>query len=540
MAGQTTYDGDQFKYGLSMQKSLKSICIVGGGTAGWMAATLLTTALRGSGIQITVVESADIATIGVGESTVPSMMDFLQACQINLKEFIQATSASFKLGIRFDDWSAPGSRYFHPFGRVGKDINGFDFYQAWLKSVADGETTRWLDHSPSAIMAEQERFMLRPPLSPYSQSQNGQPENWVLSSYAHALHLDAVQVGHYLRELAVKRGVTRIAATVNKVIVDEMAFIRTLALDNGGLVSSDFFIDCTGFTGLLIAQTLQVGYEDWSDYLPCNRAVAVQTENVGNPVPYTIATALEAGWSWKIPLQHRTGNGYVFSSRFCSDDNAVATLLNRLNGNMLNEPRIIPFVTGKRHKIWHNNCLALGLAAGFLEPLESTAIHLVYKTLVHFIKHFPDRDFDSDSEHAFNQKIDVDYQEIRDFIVLHYCTSARVDSEFWRWCQNMPVPASLAEKLALFRKRGQIEHVPGQFFTSDSWCSILEGMNIRPQKYHPLLDAFNQQSLASTLTENVRIIRETVLKMPGHHDYIQAHCPSPAQRQAFERTTVRV
>lgn len=504
-----------------MQNTLKSLCIVGGGTAGWMAASLLSAALRGSNIQITVIESPDIASIGVGESTVPSMMDFVQASQINLKEFIQATSATFKLGIRFNDWLKAGDSYFHPFGKVGKDINGFDFYQAWLKSLADGHNSRWLDYSPSAIMAEHERFMLRPQLL-----QSGQAENWVLSSYAHALHLDAVQVAHYLRELCQKRGLTRIQATVNKVIVDEKDFIRRLELDNGSTIENDFFIDCTGFKGLLIAQAMQVGYENWSYYLPCDRAVVVQTANEGKPAPYTIATAREAGWTWNIPLQHRTGNGYVYSSRFCNEEQATDTLLKSLSGKLLNEPKIIPFNTGKRKKIWHNNCLALGLAGGFLEPLESTAIHLVYKTLVHFIKNFPDRDFDADAEQSFNRLIDADYEEIRDFIILHYCSSDRDDSEFWRWCKTMPVPESLREKIRLFHQRGQLEHTQGQFFTSDSWCSILEGMKIRPQKYHPLLDAFSREDLAATLNKNVQTIRDTVMLMPKHHDYIQAHCPA--------------
>lgn len=500
-----------------MQKTLKSICIVGGGTAGWMAATLLSTALRGSNIKITVVESPDIATIGVGESTVPSMMDFLQASQINLKEFIQATSATFKLGIRFDDWLTTGESYFHPFGKVGKDINGFDFYQAWLKSLADGQTTRWVDHSPNAIMAEAERFMLPP----------HQTQNWVLASYAHAFHLDAIKVARYLRDLCHKRGVTRIEATVKNVILDKKEFVRCIELENGSTINSDFFIDCTGFTGLLIEKSLKVGYEDWSHYLPCDRAITVQTELINNPVPFTIATAEEAGWSWKIPLQHRTGNGYVFSSQFCRDDNALNTLIKSVSGEMLHEPRVIPFVTGKRKKVWHKNCLALGLAAGFLEPLESTAIHLVYKTLVHFIKHFPDSDFDAHTEQTFNQKIDFDYQEVRDFIILHYCTSGRSDSDFWRWCQTMPVPESLQEKIRLFRQRGQLEHTPEQLFTSDSWCSILEGMKIRPQKYHPLLDAFSSRDLANTLTENVKNIRSTVIEMPSHYDYIQANCRAP-------------
>lgn len=498
-----------------MQKNnLNSICIVGGGTAGWMAASLLSSALQGSRIKITVIESPDIVTIGVGESTVPSIMEFLRVCQINLKEFVEATSATFKLGIRFDDWLKPGEQFFHPFGAVGKKIHGFDFYQAWLKTSADEHATRWIDHSPSAIMAEQQRFMLRSP----------QQQDWVLRNYAYALHLDAILVARYLREFSVGRGVERIEATVNEVVVDERQFITALTLNNGTTLTSDFFIDCTGFKGLLIGEALKIGYEDWIHYLPCNRAVAVQTENTGDLPPFTIATARAAGWTWKIPLQHRTGNGYVFSSQYCSDDEAVDTLLKVVDGRLLNEPRVIPFTTGRRKKIWHNNCLALGLASGFLEPLESTAIHLIYKTLIRFISYFPDRDFEPHIEQTFNQKINSDYQEIRDFIILHYCTSGRDDTEFWRWCQTMPVPDSLCEKIRLFRERGQIDHNPEQFFSGDSWCSILEGMKIRPKKYHPLMDAFDSQYLAKLLQESMQNIYKTVVQMPTHSDYILQHC----------------
>ncbi len=500
-----------------MQKNtLNSICIVGGGTAGWMAASLLSSALQGSRINITVIESPDIATIGVGESTVPSIMDFLRVCQINLKEFVEATSATFKLGIRFDDWLKPGEQFFHPFGAVGQSIHGFEFYQAWLKTCADGNRTRWVDHSPCAVMAENRRFMLRPP----------QHQNWVLRSYAHALHLDAILAARYLRDLSLARGVERIEATVMNVVVDERQFISALELTGGDTITSDFFIDCTGFKGILIEEALKVGYEDWTDYLPCNRAIAVQTTNTGEPSPFTQAKARDAGWTWKIPLQHRTGNGYVYSSQYCSDDKAIDTLLGAVDGELLSDPRVIPFTTGRRKKIWHNNCLALGLASGFLEPLESTAIHLVYKTLVHFIRYFPDLDFESHTEQAFNQKINADYQEIRDFIILHYCTTQRDDTDFWRWCQSMPVPDSLQEKIRLFRERGQIDHLPGEFFTSDSWCSILEGMSVRPKKYHPLMDAFDSQMLARTLQETAQNVYQTVMQMPNHYDYIQQHCPA--------------
>ena len=500
-----------------MQKNtLNSICIVGGGTAGWMAASLLSSALQGSRINITVIESPDIATIGVGESTVPSIMDFLRVCQINRKEFVESTSATFKLGIRFDDWLKPGEQFFHPFGTVGQSIHGFEFYQAWLKTCADGNRTRWVDHSPCAVMAENRRFMLRPP----------QHQNWVLRSYAHALHLDAILAARYLRDLSLARGVERIEATVMNVVVDERQFISALELTGGDTITSDFFIDCTGFKGILIEEALKVGYEDWTDYLPCNRAIAVQTTNTGEPSPFTQAKARDAGWTWKIPLQHRTGNGYVYSSQYCSDDKAIDTLLGAVDGELLSDPRVIPFTTGRRKKIWHNNCLALGLASGFLEPLESTAIHLVYKTLVHFIRYFPDLDFESHTEQAFNQKINADYQEIRDFIILHYCTTQRDDTDFWRWCQSMPVPDSLQEKIRLFRERGQIDHLPGEFFTSDSWCSILEGMSVRPKKYHPLMDAFDSQMLARTLQETAQNVYQTVMQMPNHYDYIQQHCPA--------------
>jgi tryptophan halogenase len=496
-----------------MQNNLSSICIVGGGTAGWMAASLLSSALKGSDLQITVIESPDIATIGVGESTVPSIMDFLSVCRINPKEFIEATAGSFKLGIRFDNWLKPSHQYFHPFGKVGHQINGYEFYQAWIKTLSDGYITRWVDHSPSAVMAENHRFMLSTP-----------QQKMPLPQYNYALHIDAVLAARYLREVSTARGIKRIEATVNNVVVDDRQFIRALELNNGTNVTSDFFIDCTGFKGLLIEEALKVGYEDWMHYLPCNRAVVVQSANTGEPHPFTISTAREAGWTWRIPLQHRTGNGYVFSSQYCSDDEATTRLLNAVDGKLLAEPKIIPFVTGRRKKIWHNNCLALGLASGFLEPLESTAIHLIYQTLIHFIKHFPDLDFDNNLELKFNQHINADYQEIRDFIILHYCTTARDDTAFWRWCKTMPVPESLQEKIQLFRERGQLYDYPNQFFGNDSWCSILEGMNVRPHKYHPLMDAFDGPYLAQVLQKNAREIRDLTLNMPMHGDFIRDNC----------------
>ncbi|GHG06737.1 tryptophan halogenase family protein [Thalassotalea marina] len=501
-----------------MQQGIKSICIVGGGTAGWMAASLLSTVLKGCKTKIVVVESPDISTIGVGESTVPSIMDFLHACQIDVKSFIQATSATFKLGIRFDDWYEVNEQYFHPFGRIGKDVNGFDFYQVWLKSLSSGSQAALLDYSVNAQMAKSQRFVFRPQST----------DNWVLANSAHALHLDATQVTQFLRKLCLQRGVERIEATVCDVELEQQGFIKQLTTKCQQTIKSDFYIDCTGFNALLIEKSLGVSFDNWSDFLPCDRAVTIQTKTEHSPSPYTIAKAQPAGWSWTIPLQHRTGNGYVFCSRFCSDEQAIKTLQYNLEGVTLSEPKIIPFTTGKREKIWHKNCLSLGLASGFLEPLESTAIHLVYKTLVHFIQHFPDADFDLKNTELFNQKIDQDYLEIRDFIILHYATAQRDDSDFWQWCTNMPVPQSLKHKLSLFKQRGQLEQVHGQFFTQDSWCAILEGMHIRPEKYHPLIDGFHQQSLADMLLKNVKAIQATVEAMPLHADFIRQHCPANA------------
>ncbi len=496
------------------ENPLGSICIVGGGTAGWMAASLLSNVLHGTNTKITLIESPDIATIGVGEATVPSFMAFLKDARLPVKEFMQATAGSIKLGIRFENWYQQEHHFLHPFGKIGRNIDGHDFYQIWLKTLADGNETRWMDHSPSGIMSEEHRFMAE-----------AQLVNTPLATYGYALHLDAAYAARHMREITLERGVQRIEATVASVQTDERQFIKSVQLTNGETVTSDFFIDCTGFKGLLISETLKVGYENWSNYLPCNRAVAAQTENTGDPLPYTVASARAAGWTWKIPLQHRTGNGYVFASDYCSDDEAIQTLMNVVEGKLINEPRIIPFVSGMRKKILHNNCLALGLASGFIEPLESTAIHLIYRILVHFIRNFPDKDFDPFLEQQCNEQIARDYVEIRDFVILHYCTAQRDDTAFWRWCKTMDIPESLREKVTQFRVRGQLQHHPENLFGTDSWLSILEGMNIRPEKYHPLVDALDGQKLAQSLNQGAKAIRETVMRLPTHGDFLKQNCP---------------
>lgn len=496
------------------ERPIKSLCIVGGGTAGWMAATMLSNIFNNTGVRITLVESPDIATIGVGEATIPPFLVFLKSAGMDIREFMRATAGTFKLGIRFDNWYASQHSYFHPFGQIGRNIDGHEFYQVWLKNQAQGDVSTLMEHSPAAVMANAHRFMLESELV-----------NTPLASSSHALHLDAVLAARYMRQHAEKNGVVRLESTVTSVSLDDAGYIERINLANSQQIESDFFIDCTGFKSLLIGDALQVGYENWSHYLPCNRAVAVQTENTGEPAPYTIATARDAGWTWKIPLQHRTGNGYVFCDKYCSDNEAIQTLLNHIDGKLLNEPRVIPFVTGKRNKIWHKNCLALGLASGFLEPLESTAIHLVFKTLAYFIRHFPDRDFDPVQEQLFNSKINKEYNEIRDFLVLHYCTTTREDTPFWRWCKTMEIPETLAEKLDLFRRRGQLLKGEEDLFRDTSWYAVLEGMHQRPHKYHPLVDALDGKKLAQSLSQGKSAIHELVRRLPSHQQFIEQYCP---------------
>jgi tryptophan halogenase len=498
------------------QDPIKKIVIVGGGTAGWIAAATLGNIFKQSALSIELVESDEIGIIGVGEATIPPLLASIRSLGIDEVDFIKATQASFKWGIKFEDWHQQGESYFHPFGSLGRSIDGHDFYQCWLKSQAEGDTTPLMAHSPEAMLSEQGRFFL-----PFNAM------NTPLASAQYALHLDSALVGKYLRKFAENLGVTRIEGKVERVETTPSGDIDRVILASGQALQGDFFIDCSGFKGLLIEQTLQSGYEDWSEYLPCNRAVTVQTENVGAPPPYTVATARDAGWTWRIPLQHRTGNGYVFCDKFCSDQQAIDTLLSAVEGPTLTEPRIIPFVTGIRKKTWNRNCLALGLAQGFLEPLESTAIHLVSKTLALFVRMFPDNKRDPIQIDEFNRRVLADYQEIRDFLVLHYCTTQRSDTPFWRHCAAMAIPPSLQQKIAFFSVAGGL--IPGaeELFQPTSWYAVYTGMGVRPQRYNPTVDALDYAKLRLSLQAGQQAIMQAVQQQPTHQAFLQKYCPAP-------------
>ncbi len=495
---------------------IKKIVIVGGGSSGWIAAAILANEFRNQKVHIELIESDEIGTIGVGESTIPPFLELLTSLNIDEKDFIQKTQASFKLGIQFANWRVKDESYFHPFGSISAGMTEFLFYHSWLKGKINGESFGLQDFSPSSIMAKHGRFFL-------PQSAGKTPVN----EARYALHLDAKLAALYLREYAEALGVIRTEGKVIQVIKKADEFIEKVCLGSGRELSADFFIDCSGFHALIIEKTLAVSYCDWTNYLPCNRAVAVQTENIGDTLPYTRATARDHGWTWRIPLQYRTGNGYVYASNFCSDDEAVNTLLNVVEGDLLTEPRVIPFRTGVRDEIWKGNCLSLGLASGFIEPLESTAIHLVVRGMVHFMRQFPDADCDRALIKEYNRRMKMDYEEIRDFIVLHYCLTERDDTPFWRWCKNMELPPSLRETIELFKTQGGLPEAIDPLFSPVSWRSVCEGMGLRPVKYSSLINGLNFSDTCKHLNSYIETTNTFVKQLPTHDQFIQKNCPAP-------------
>ena len=492
---------------------IKKFVIVGGGTAGWMAATTLGNIFKNSDVSVEVVESPAVGVIGVGEATVPLFVDFIRRAGIDEVDFVKKTQSTFKWGIEFADWRAKGDSYFHSFGDIGRAIDGHDFYQIWLKQRAGGDTAPLAAHCPETLLARQGKFYL-----PFKAAQTP------LANARYALHLDATLVGRYLADYAQSLGVTRREAHVARAQQDERGFIKALELASGESLTGDFFIDCSGFSGLLIEQTLKAGYEDWSQWLPCDRAVTVQSAKASQTAPFTLATAREAGWTWRIPLQSRTGNGYVYSSRFSNDAQARETLLSALDTEALTEPRVIPFTTGIRRKVWHKNCLALGLAQGFLEPLESTAIHLVSKSLAHFVRLYPKADCAEVLRDEFNRRLTADYEEIRDFLVLHYCTTERNDTEFWRYCRALELPASLQAKLELFAEQGGLFAGVEDFFQPSSWQMVLTGMGVIPADYNRTVDALDSAALARSLHSGASAIASAVAAQPSHDEFLRQYC----------------
>ncbi|MFK7887325.1 MAG: tryptophan halogenase family protein [Gammaproteobacteria bacterium] len=484
---------------------------MGGGTAGWMTAAAITTALPANQVTVELVESETIGIIGVGEATLPHLRQFNENLGLDEAAFMAATRASFKLGIEFVDWHQIGERYIHPFGAFGTPLGGVDFHHYWQAASKHQDVGPIGDYSLPVVAAYNARFR-RP---------DGAPDT-LESSFGYAYHFDSARYGQLLREHAEARGAKRTEGRVVDVQRDASGGdITAVQLENGPRIDGDFFIDCTGFHGLLIEKTLQTGYEHWSDLLPCDRAVAVQCEKSGPLLPYTRATADTAGWRWRIPLQHRLGNGYVYCSQFMSEDEATARLLDQLEGPALTEPRPLRFVTGKRRKMWQKNCVAVGLSGGFLEPLESTSIYLIQAAITQLIELFPvDSDYAIERD-EYNRLLDNEFERVRDFLVLHYQATTRRDSDFWRAIGNTPMPPSLQQKIDLFRTHGRIADYQQGLFLAPSWLAVYLGQGIRPAGHDPRIDHLDGATIATKLAGLRQRIAHCSENMPLHADYLR-------------------
>jgi Tryptophan halogenase len=497
-------------------RSLRRIVIVGGGTAGWMAAAPLALKLRrgdGPPCEVVLVESPDIGTIGVGEATLPTIRAYNRSLGLDGADFVRRTQGTFKLGIEFRDWGRIGHRFFHGFGDFGPAIENRPSFMHWLRLARAGKMPSYEEWSTATVMARANRFT--PPQGELPSAANG---------YSYAYHFDAGLYAAYLREYAVRHGAQRIEGTVVDVELRAAdGFIAALRLKDGRRIEGDLFIDCSGFRGLLIEGALHAGYEDWSELLPCDGVLAVQSARAAVLTPYTMSSAKAAGWQWRIPLQHRTGNGHVYCSAFMSDSEAERVLLAGLDTPALGEPRRLRFTTGRRRKTWLRNCVALGLAAGFIEPLESTSIQLIMDGVGRLIENFPDRDFAPHLAAEYNRLIAAQYESIRDFIVLHYKLTERDDSPFWRHCAAMPIPDSLQHQIDLFRSSGRVAIFDRGGFLESSFISILYGLGVEPRAWDPFIDRMDERTLRTHFARLRSAIAGTVAAMPDHADYIARH-----------------
>jgi tryptophan halogenase len=489
---------------------VRRIVVAGGGTAGWMAAAAIARTM-GRTVDLTLVESDAIGTVGVGESTIPPLVTYNRLLGINEAEFMRATQATFKLGIMFDGWKTAGESYFHSFGLTGKDHWSAGFQHFWLHGRDKGHLQPYDDYCLELLAAAEGRFAHLP-----DEGMN------------YAYQLDSTLYGRFLRRMAEADGTRRVEGRIARVELDgESGDIAALVLESGTRIEGDLFLDCTGFRALLIEQALHAGFDDWTHYLPCDAAIAVQTENAGPPPPFTRAMAHDAGWQWRIPLQHRTGNGIVYCSRYLDHDAALERLLGNLTGPVLTQPNRLRFVTGARRKQWHRNCIAIGLSGGFMEPLESTSIHLIQRAILRLIRMMPAGPVSPRDIAEFNDQQHQDMLQIRDFLILHYKVTERRDSPFWRQCAAMEIPDTLAQKIELFRETGRVFRRNEELFAENSWVQVMMGQGIMPQSRHPIAAKLRDEELATLLQSLRDSARRTVAGLPEHGAYVARYCGAP-------------
>jgi tryptophan 7-halogenase len=486
---------------------IRRVVIAGGGTAGWMVAAGLSKTL-GKLLDIRLVESDEIGTVGVGEATIPTLVLFHRLLGINEQEFMAATQGTFKLGIGFENWRDRGENYVHSFGLTGKDHWTAGFQHFWLKGRDRKLASDYGDYCLELRASLEGRFSHLP--------RNGMN---------YAFHIDAGLYARFLRKFAEGFGVKRIEGKIVDVKLDETSGnVSSIRLDSGDVLEGDLFIDCTGFRGLLIGNALHVGYEDWSHHLFCDSAVALQTESVGPAIPYTRSIARDAGWQWRIPLQHRVGNGMVYCSRYLADDAAKQGLLANVEGKVLTEPRIIKFRPGQRRQTWKRNCIAIGLSSGFIEPLESTSIHLIQRAIMRLMQMFPRDGIRQSDVDEYNNQTNGEIEHIRDFIVLHYHVTRRQDTPFWRACRAMDIPDSLRHRIDLFRETGRVFRVPSELFAENSWIQVMLGQGIEPQQHHPVADLMEDEELSRFLDGIKSSVEKTVSQLPAHQTYVEQYC----------------
>lgn len=490
---------------------VQNIVVVGGGTAGWTAAAAIAR-LIGANLNVVLVESDAIGTVGVGEATIPPFRTMHRLLKVNEADFLSKVQGTIKLGICFENWRAIGHEYIHSFGYTGQGCWAAGFQHFWLKARALGFGEDYGRYAPELMAARAGRFGLL--------KKDG---------LSYAYHLDATSYAGYLRQLAEHDGVTRVEGKIVKAHQTESGDISEVVLESGQVVKGDLFIDCTGFVSLLLGKTLGTGFEDWTHWLPCDRAIALQTRPAGEPVPYTRSIARESGWQWRIPLQNRVGNGLVYCSDFMSDDEARDALLENLDAEVITEPRVLRFRTGQRVQHWNRNCIALGLAAGFLEPLESTSIHLIQRGVIRLLQMFPYSGVVDSDRDEFNRQMDTEFRFIRDFIILHYHVTERTDSGFWRRCRDMDIPDSLQHRLDLFRDTGRVFEAIGDIFAENSWTQVMLGQGIEPKSYHPIVDMMSEQELRRFMEIQRQKVDTMLNRLPTHKEFLDHYCPTELQ-----------